>query len=270
VAKPRTHAIEINPGFRRALDVMEATNRHVFITGKAGTGKSTLLELWRSQTLKRIAVLAPTGVAALNVRGQTIHSFFRFKPDITPDAVRKLTRARGALADRAALYRNLDTIVIDEVSMVRADLLDCVEKFLRLNGPRPREWFGGLQMVFIGDLYQLPPVVTGHEKGLFAPDPAFLRRRRGPDPRPDGLPGLSLARYESPYFFSARIFAEPTFDMDFIELEKVYRQTDAVFIDDVAANAAAASTLGLHGIHFRSPAQLRQELEAVGILGADA
>ena len=115
--------------------------------------------------------------------------------------------------------------------MVRADLLDCVEKFLRLNGPRPREWFGGLQMVFIGDLYQLPPVVTGHEKGLFAPDPASLRRGRGPGPRADGLPGLSAARYESPYFFSARIFAEPTFDMEFIELEKVYRQTDALFID---------------------------------------
>ena len=82
--------IEINPGFRRALDIMEGTDLNVFITGKAGTGKSTLLELWRSQTLKRIAVLAPTGVAALNVRGQTVHSFFGFKPDITPDAGREL------------------------------------------------------------------------------------------------------------------------------------------------------------------------------------
>ena len=201
--------IEINPGFRRALDIMEGTDRHVFITGKAGTGKSTLLELFRSQTPKRIAVLAPTGVAALNVRGQTVHSFFGFKPDITPDAVRKLPKSRGAAADRAALYRNLDAIIIDEVSMVRADLMDCVEKFLRLNGPRPKDWFGGLQMIFIGDLYQLPPVVTSREKGLF---------------------DTPTARYDSPYFFSAKIFGELTFNMDFVELEKVYRQTDPAFI----------------------------------------
>ncbi len=198
---------------------MEGTDRHVFITGKAGTGKSTLLELWRSQTLKRIAVLAPTGVAALNVRGQTIHSFFGFKPDITPDAVRKISKAKA----RDAIYRNLDAVVIDEVSMVRADLLDCVEKFLRLNGPRPKEWFGGLQMIFIGDLYQLPPVVTGRERGLFAGASAPGRGR-------DPAAGLS-GRYESPYFFSAKIFGELTFDMEFVELEKVYRQTDAAFID---------------------------------------
>ncbi len=228
-ATPAAAKIEINPGFRRALDVMEGTPHHVFITGKAGTGKSTLLELWRGQTLKRIAVLAPTGVAALNVRGQTIHSFFGFKPDVTPEAVRKLAKGRGAAADRIALYRNLDAIVIDEVSMVRADLMDCVEKFLRLNGPRPKEWFGGLQMVFIGDLYQLPPVVTGQERGLFAPDPPSLRRGFGPAARPSPA-ALSAARYESPYFFSARIFAEPDFAMDFIELEKVYRQSDAAFI----------------------------------------
>ncbi len=99
VAEKPKPKIEINPGFRRALDTMEGTSRHVFITGKAGTGKSTLLELWREQTLKRIAVLAPTGVAALNVRGQTVHSFFGFKPDVTPDAVRKLAKGRGAAAD---------------------------------------------------------------------------------------------------------------------------------------------------------------------------
>jgi len=218
MTKSCTPAIEINPGFRRALDIMEGTDRHVFITGKAGTGKSTLLEFFRSQTPKRIAVLAPTGVAALNVRGQTVHSFFGFKPNITPDGVRKLSKARAS----KAIYRNLDAVIIDEVSMVRADLMDCVEKFLRLNGPRPKEWFGGLQMIFIGDLYQLPPVVTGREKGLFA---------GAPSPR---TPELSAPRqsgpYESPYFFSAKIFGELTFDMEFVELEKVYRQTDAEFI----------------------------------------
>ncbi|HPW17728.1 MAG TPA: AAA family ATPase [Candidatus Aminicenantes bacterium] len=228
-AKPAAPAIEINPGFRRALDVMEGTSRHVFITGKAGTGKSTLLEYWRGRTGKRVAVLAPTGVAALNVRGQTIHSFFGFKPDVTPEAVRKLPKARGAGADRAAIYRNLDAIVIDEVSMVRADLMDCVEKFLRLNGPGPGAPFGGLQMILIGDLYQLPPVVTGQERGLFAPDPPSLRRGFGPRAGP-AADGLSAARYESPYFFSARVFAEPGFDLDLIELEKVYRQSDAAFI----------------------------------------
>ncbi|HMA53165.1 MAG TPA: AAA family ATPase [Acidobacteriota bacterium] len=228
---PPAATIEINPGFRHALDIMEGTSHHVFITGKAGTGKSTLLELWRGQTLKRIAVLAPTGVAALNVRGQTIHSFFGFKPDVTPEAVRKLGKGRGAAADRIALYRNLDAIVIDEVSMVRADLMDCVERFLRLNGPRPKERFGGLQMIFIGDLYQLPPVVAGQERGLFAPDPPSLRRGFGPRPDPHDAPAaLAAARYESPYFFSARIFAEPDFSMDFVELEKVYRQSDAAFI----------------------------------------
>jgi len=200
-------SIEINPGFRRALDIMEGTDRHVFITGKAGTGKSTLLELFRSQTPKRIAVLAPTGVAALNVRGQTIHSFFKFKPDITPDRVRKVARPRGS----ESIYKNLDAVVIDEVSMVRADLMDCVERFLRLNGPHPRKLFGGLQMILIGDLYQLPPVVTGLEKALFARD--------------------GSGRYGSPYFFSAAVFAEPAFDLEFVELEKVYRQTDAGFID---------------------------------------
>jgi ATP-dependent DNA helicase PIF1 len=233
-AKSPALKIEINPGFRRALDVMEGTSRHVFITGKAGTGKSTLLELWREQTLKRIAVLAPTGVAALNVRGQTIHSFFGFKPDVTPEAVRKLSKGRGAAADRAALYRNLDAIVIDEVSMVRADLMDCVEKFLRLNGPRPKERFGGLQMIFIGDLYQLPPVVTGEERGLFAPDPGWLKRRAarvtGHTLKTEASPDLIPARYESPYFFSSRVFSEPDFAMDFVELEKVYRQNDAAFI----------------------------------------
>ena len=185
----------------RALEVMEGSRRHVFITGRAGTGKSTLLNYFRHNTDKEVAVLAPTGVAALNVQGQTIHSFFHFKTDITPE---KIKRATGP--DRG-IYREFDTIIIDEISMVRADLLDCVEKFLRINGPRRKEWFGGVQMIFIGDLYQLPPVVTGAEKEIFS------------------------HRYETPYFFSAQVFQEPTFEMEFIELEKVYRQTDEDFVD---------------------------------------
>ena len=151
--------IEINDQFRLALHWLEETVQSVFVTGKAGTGKSTLLEYFRETTRKEIAVVAPTGVAALNVRGQTIHSFCGFKPGITLEKVRKINAKRDPA--QAALFKNLEAVVIDEVSMARADLLDCVEKYFRLNGPHPRMPFGGIQMVFIGDLYQLPPVVAG-------------------------------------------------------------------------------------------------------------
>jgi ATP-dependent DNA helicase PIF1 len=209
-ALPRTASgLEINPEFGRALELLENTNRPVFITGRAGTGKSTLLDHFRSTTRKRVAVLAPTGVAALNVRGQTIHSFCRFKPDVTLASVKALPKSK-AEGPEGALYRNLDTVIIDEVSMVRADLLDCVEKFLRLNGPLGKRRFGGLQMVFIGDLYQLPPVVTNQERALF--DPA------------SGSP------YDSPFFFSARVLADGGYPLEFIELEKIYRQSEAGFI----------------------------------------
>jgi ATP-dependent DNA helicase PIF1 len=191
--------IEINEQFRHALDIMEGSDRSIFITGRAGTGKSTLLNYFRNTTQKKVAVLAPTGVAALNVKGQTIHSFFRFKPGITPDRVKKLRSDNSE-----SIYRKLDTIVIDEISMVRADLLDCVDRFLRLNGPEADKPFGGIQVAFIGDLYQLPPVVTGGEKEVFQ------------------------SLYETPYFYGARVFE--SFEMEFVELEKIYRQHDEQFI----------------------------------------
>ena len=196
----KKQSIDINPEFRKALDIMENSSRHLFITGKAGTGKSTLLDYFRQTTDKEVAVLAPTGVAALNIQGQTIHSFFNFKPGVTPEKIKKVAGNEGGV------YKAFNTIIIDEVSMVRADILDCIEKFLRLNGPYRKQWFGGIQMIFIGDLYQLPPVVTTAEKEIFT------------------------HRYETPYFFSAQVFKEQTFDMEFIELEKVYRQTEADFI----------------------------------------
>lgn len=192
--------IEISPEFKQALDLMENTQNHVFITGRAGTGKSTLLQYFRLKTAKEVAVLAPTGVAALNVFGQTIHSFFGFKPDITLDKVEKMA------SHQTRLYRALDCLIIDEISMVRADLLDCIDLFLRLNGRDKKKPFGHLQMIFIGDLYQLPPVVTSKEKKIF-----------------------SLG-YESPYFFSSRVFNHPDFSFEFIELEKIYRQSDENFI----------------------------------------
>ena len=196
----KTFQIEINNRFKRALDLMESSCNNLFITGRAGTGKSTLLEYFRSVTKKKVAVLAPTGVAALNVHGQTIHSFFGFKPGITLEKVTRRSTGRGG----SNVFKTLDMIIIDEVSMVRADLLDCVDKFLRLNGADASLPFGGVQMVFIGDLYQLPPVVNSTERESYE------------------------SIYCSPYFYSARVF--DCFEMDFIELEKVYRQQDSNFV----------------------------------------
>lgn len=177
---------------------MEKSGKSVFVTGRAGTGKSTLLQLFRSTTRKKVVVLAPTGIAALNVRGQTIHSFFSFPPKVVQkeDIRRKRNRS---------LYKNLEAIVIDEVSMVRADLLDGIDMFLRLN--RENEMpFGGVQMIFFGDLYQLPPVVSRNvEKQFFS------------------------TYYNSPYFFSAKIM-ESGFPLEMIELTKIYRQDEKAFI----------------------------------------
>jgi ATP-dependent DNA helicase PIF1 len=180
---------------------MENSDRNIFVTGRAGTGKSTLLTYFREHTRKKVVVLAPTGVAALNVKGQTIHSFFKFKPHVTLRSIRRLRKKED---DEPTIYEQLDSIIIDEISMVRADLLDCVERFLRLNGPDAGRPFGGVQMVFIGDLYQLPPVVTSNEKEIFN------------------------TAYKTPYFFGARVF--DSLEMDFVELEKIYRQHDDVFI----------------------------------------
>lgn len=192
-------SIEINSEFQLALKTLIQTNDNVFITGKAGTGKTTFLKYFVSQCNKKFVILAPTGVAALNAGGETIHSFFKFKTDITLDKVTKRKYGKNSI------YKNLDTIIIDEVSMLRADLLDCVDKFLRLNGPVPKLPFGGVQMLFIGDLMQLPPVVTKEEEFLFK------------------------NYYDSPYFFSAKCMNEVFCHV--IEFQKIYRQTDEKFIN---------------------------------------
>jgi ATP-dependent DNA helicase PIF1 len=194
----------LSDDFRYTLDLLEKTDTSLFLTGKAGTGKSTLLGLFRSTTRKKIAILAPTGVAALNIQGQTIHSFFGFPPRIiTPQEAGKKTTRKDLLR----LYQNLETIIIDEISMVRADVLDGIDIFLRRNRENYRP-FGGVQMIFVGDLFQLPPVVKN--------DP--VERSYFQD------------YYESPYFFSAKVFQEPDLNMDYLELSKVYRQDSRHFL----------------------------------------
>lgn len=196
--------IELNSDFKEALRLMEDTNENVFLTGRAGTGKSTLLQYFRDNTKKNAVVLAPTGVAAVNVKGQTIHSFFQFAPGVTVHNIRKVQ------GSRRRIYKNINTIIIDEVSMVRSDLLDCVDASLRINGPDKNLPFGGIQMIFVGDLYQLPPVVPSDEAEIFE------------------------TYYDGPYFFNAKVFDNLQLfnnsPFRLIELKKIYRQKDKEFI----------------------------------------
>lgn len=190
--------LELNHDFHYALNRIEKSQDCLFITGRAGTGKSTLLQVFRQSSRKKVVVLAPTGVAALNVKGQTIHSFFGFPPRLI-DPARDIKRKRFR-----KLYENVETIVIDEISMVRADLLDHIDYFLRLNRDDPRP-FGGVQMVFFGDLFQLPPVVSSPaEQQLFQ------------------------SFYPSPFFFSAKVMEGLSFEM--VELTQVYRQDNRFFL----------------------------------------
>lgn len=191
--------IELTEEIKEVLDIFENSKKNLFLTGKAGTGKSTLLRYFRATTAKQHAVVAPTGVAAINVQGQTIHSFFGFRPGITPDKVKRVSY------ERAKLYRKLEVLIVDEISMVRADLFDCIDHFLRLNTGKPNLPFGGVRLVVIGDLFQLPPIVTEEERGLFT------------------------GYYESPYFFSAKAYQDGGFAMK--ELSKIYRQSDQEFIE---------------------------------------
>ncbi|VAX37033.1 DNA repair and recombination protein, putative helicase [hydrothermal vent metagenome] len=198
--------LDFNTQFTHAYDILENSSKNVFVTGKAGTGKSTLLEYFRAHTLKNVAVLAPTGVAAINVKGQTIHSFFCFKPDVTPDTVPFIQIRKS----KRNLYQKINAVVIDEISMVRADLFDCIDVFLRIHGPDKDLPFGGVQMIFFGDLFQLPPVVTRHEEDMFC--------------KKEGKDGF----YATPYFFSARAFND--LELTYVELLEVYRQKDEYFV----------------------------------------
>ena len=204
-APAQSGELDFNPDFQRAVQCLSEGTGHVFITGRAGTGKSTLLRHFLAHTKLRAAVLAPTGVAALNVGGQTIHSFFGFKPGMTPQEAKR----KGGKPRFPKMMEDLQMVVIDEASMVRADLLDCVDAYLRAARGRQDEPFGGVRMAFIGDLYQLPPVVSREEEGLFK------------------------EHYETPYFFSSLGLRE-TLErgtLELVELSNVYRQKDRRFLD---------------------------------------
>lgn len=198
MSSTRFEPLALTADFRNCLSILEQTDDSYFITGKAGTGKSTLLQLFKDTTRKKIAVIAPTGIAALNVRGQTIHSFFGFPPY-------PLHRSQIHRVPKHQLYERLVTLVIDEISMVRADMLDQIDYFLRINRGS-EEPFGGVQMIFFGDLYQLPPVLSSSSER------EALQQK-----------------YETPYFYSAQVFGDH-FDVKMIELHHVYRQEEYNFI----------------------------------------
>ena len=200
-----------NCEFRTALSLIESTRHSVFLTGKAGTGKSTFLRYITETTSKKHVVLAPTGIAAVNVGGQTLHSFFHlpFKPLLPDDpdfaTPKRLFSVLKLNSARLQLIRELELIIIDEISMVRADMIDFVDKILRFATGNRRQPFGGKQLLFVGDIFQLEPVVT--------PDMKEILKRW----------------YKTTYFFNARVFDE--MKLVSVELTKVYRQTDRSFVE---------------------------------------
>lgn len=198
-----------NPEFQNAWQLINYTRRSVFLTGKAGTGKSTFLRYIVENIRKKTVVLAPTGIAAVNVGGQTLHSFFKIplKPILPTDpdfAIRTLRKRMKYSSSHVKLLRQLDLIIIDEISMVRADIIDFIDKILRVYCHNMREPFGGKQLLLVGDIFQLEPVVTGDARDVLA------------------------HYYNAPYFFNALAFNELAILP--IELRKVYRQDDADFI----------------------------------------
>jgi len=218
---PTAPTLESNPELERAERALAHGNAHVLIMGRAGTGKSTLLRNYLEfADLKSTVVLAPTGVAALNVGGETVHRFLGLQAGATADdAIERAKLIAGTRPTQAELFRKLTTIIIDEVSMVRADLLDCLDVFLRTVRGHSQP-FGGVRLVVFGDLYQLPPVVAGKEERE-----------------------LFRTFYTSPYFFDSHVFTSlreqvaaatrmgSDSPLDVVELLTVYRQRDPDFLD---------------------------------------
>lgn len=216
-----------NREFQDALQLITHTRQSVFLTGKAGTGKSTFLKYICAHTKKKYVVLAPTGIAAINAGGVTLHSFFKlpFRPMLPDDPDLSLKDGRifeffKYRKQHRKIISEVELIIIDEISMVRADIIDCVDRILRVFSGQMRLPFGGKQLLFVGDVFQLEPVVPSDQKEI-----------------------LSLF-YASPFFFSARVFK--SINLVPIELQKVYRQTDPVFIhilDRIRSNTARSQEL---------------------------
>lgn len=216
-----------NKEFQDALLLITKTRQSVFLTGKAGTGKSTFLKYICSHTKKKHVVLAPTGIAAINAGGVTLHSFFKlpFRPILPndPDLSTKNSRIFEFFKytkKHRKMLKEIELIIIDEISMVRADIIDCIDKILRVFSGNHRLPFGGKQLLLVGDIFQLEPVVPTDQKEI-------LRMF-----------------YTSPFFFSANIFNE--INLVPIELQKVYRQSDPVFInilDKIRNNVAKQADL---------------------------
>ena len=225
-----------NKEFQDALKLIQYTRQSVFLTGKAGTGKSTFLKYVCEITKKKHIVLAPTGIAAINAGGSTLHSFFKLPfypllPD-DPNFSLKGGKLHSFLKYTSAhrkLIKEVELVIIDEISMVRADIIDFIDKILRVYSQNMREPFGGKQILLVGDVYQLEPVLKNDEREI-------INRF-----------------YPTPYFFSARVFNE--IELVSIELTKVYRQTDKVFVnvlDHIRTNTAGAADLQLLNTRYNT------------------
>jgi len=215
----------ISPYYQLAHDFALFTNRSIFLTGKAGTGKTTFLHKLKKETKKQMAVVAPTGVAAINAGGTTMHSFFQlpFNPFIpTVEGRKNLIEKMKMQGNRRKVIQELELLVIDEISMVRADVLDAVDTILRHVRYRNNEPFGGVQVIFIGDMFQLSPVASDEEWRLLS------------------------QYYASPYFFHSLAIQQQ--QPVYIELDKIFRQTNGDFIrvlNEVRNNCLSNSGLSL-------------------------
>ena len=194
---------------QKALQIIQFTRRSLFLTGKAGTGKSTFMRHIAATIKKKHIILAPTGIAAINAGGSTLHSFFKlpFHPLLPNDKRYSTRNIRDTLkynGEKNKLLREVELIIIDEISMVRADIIDFIDKVLRIYNRNMREPFGGKQLLLVGDIYQLEPVIKEEERQLLRPF------------------------YPSNFFFDAQVFRE--MQLIAVELKKVYRQRDAQFI----------------------------------------
>lgn len=209
-ARYKIEEIEINSEFKRAIELTEKTNESFFLTGKAGTGKSTFIKYITEHLYKSFLILAPTGIAAINAGGVTIHSFFQipFNP-IPPDSpIENGLKIFQKKSEKRKIIANIDTVIVDEISMVRADIIDAMDFSLRENGGFASLPFGGKQMIFVGDLFQLEPVTI----------------------KDTGERAIIEKCYKTPYFFSAKIFEKV--ELPSISLEKSYRhKNDTKFLD---------------------------------------